>query len=80
MKILLIHQYFLGKNQGGGSRFNEMAKTWSDEGHEITVISRLVLLSQGKKIQNMKVSMSIMRRITIKISMFFAAMFPMLIT
>jgi len=39
MKILLLHQYFLAKNQGGGSRFNEMAKIWSDEGHEITVIS-----------------------------------------
>ena len=39
MKILLIHQYFLGKNQGGGSRFNEMTKIWSDEGHEVTVIA-----------------------------------------
>ncbi len=26
MKILLIHQYFLEKGDGGGSRFNEMTK------------------------------------------------------
>lgn len=45
MKILLIHQYFLGKNQGGGSRFNEMAKIWSDEGHEVTVIASWSTLS-----------------------------------
>ncbi len=31
MKILLIHQYFLGKNKGGGSRFNEMAKNESND-------------------------------------------------
>ena len=48
MKILLIHQYFLGKNQGGGSRFNEMAKTWADEGHSITVIAEMRHLA-GKK-------------------------------
>jgi len=45
MKILLIHQYFLGKNQGGGSRFNEMAKIWSNEGHEVTVIASWSTLS-----------------------------------
>ena len=39
MKILLIHQYFLGKNEGGGARFNEMAKIWADEGHSVTVIA-----------------------------------------
>jgi glycosyltransferase involved in cell wall biosynthesis len=48
MKILLIHQYFLGKNQGGGSRFNEMAKTWSDKGHQVTVIGSWPDIS-GKK-------------------------------
>jgi len=48
MKILLIHQYFLGKNQGGGSRFNEMTKIWADEGHEITVIASWPTVS-GKK-------------------------------
>lgn len=51
MKILLIHQYFLGKNQGGGSRFNEMTKTWADEGHEITVLSSWPNFT-GKKSEN----------------------------
>ncbi|WP_343486596.1 glycosyltransferase family 4 protein [Allomuricauda sp. d1] len=41
MKILLLHQYFLGKNQGGGARFNEMTKVWADEGHSVTVIAGL---------------------------------------
>ena len=45
MKILLIHQYFLGKNQGGGARFNEMTKTWADEGHSITVIAGMLHLA-----------------------------------
>ena len=48
MKILLIHQYFLGKNQRGGSRFNEMAKIWSNEGHEVTVLASWPALA-GKK-------------------------------
>lgn len=44
MKILLIHQFFLGKNQAGGARFNEMAKAWSDEGHEVTVLASYSVL------------------------------------
>ena len=28
MRILLLHQYFLEKDEGGGSRFNEMTKVW----------------------------------------------------
>ena len=49
MKILLIHQYFLEKNDGGGSRFNEMVKYWSEKGHEVTVLSGMVHYSTGKK-------------------------------
>ncbi len=52
MKILLIHQYFLGKNRGGGARFNEMAKTWSDEGHEVTVLAGSWPDVSGKKNPN----------------------------
>ncbi len=51
MKILLLHQYFLGKNQGGGSRFNEMTKMWADEGHSVTVIAGMRSVS-GKKVLN----------------------------
>jgi glycosyltransferase involved in cell wall biosynthesis len=42
MKILLIHQYFLRKNEGGASRFNEMTKIWAEEGHEVKVISGMM--------------------------------------
>ena len=42
MRILLVHQYFVGKNQGGGLRFNEMTKVWADEGHEISVIAGML--------------------------------------
>ena len=49
MKILLIHQYFLEKNDIGGSRFNEMTKFWASKGHEITVISGMVNYATGKK-------------------------------
>ncbi|MES2794783.1 MAG: glycosyltransferase family 4 protein [Bacteroidota bacterium] len=49
MKILLIHQYFLEKNDAGGSRWNEMSRMWADKGHEITVLAGMVHYSTGKK-------------------------------
>ena len=49
MKILLIHQYFLEKDEGGGSRFNEMTKAWSEAGAKITVLSGMVNYTTGKK-------------------------------
>ena len=51
MRILLIHQYFLEKSDSGGSRFNEMTKTWSDLGHEVTVLAGMVHYATGKKPQ-----------------------------
>ncbi len=42
MKILLLHQYFLEENDPGGSRWNEMTKTWTSLGHEVTVIAGMV--------------------------------------
>jgi glycosyltransferase involved in cell wall biosynthesis len=42
MKILLLHQYFLEENDSGGSRWNEMAKMWSEEGHDITVLGGMI--------------------------------------
>lgn len=54
MKILLIHQYFLEKNDGGGSRFNEMTKTWGEQGHEITVLAGMVHYATGKKTDKYK--------------------------
>lgn len=49
MKILLLHQYFLEKDEGGGTRFNEMANHWEKAGHDITVISGMVYYTTGKK-------------------------------
>ena len=49
MRVLLIHQYFLEKSDSGGSRFNEMTKTWSDLGHEVTVLAGMVHYATGKK-------------------------------
>ncbi|MBX9837505.1 MAG: glycosyltransferase family 4 protein [Silvanigrellaceae bacterium] len=49
MKVLLIHQYYLEKNEGGGSRWNEMTKIWANAGNEITVLSGMVHYNTGKK-------------------------------
>lgn len=49
MRILLIHQYFLEKDDGGGSRFNEMTRIWEEEGHDITVLAGMVHYNTGKK-------------------------------
>ncbi|WP_428667303.1 glycosyltransferase family 4 protein [Runella sp.] len=42
MRILLIHQYFLEDNDGGGSRWNEMSRFWQSAGHEVTVLAGMV--------------------------------------
>ena len=42
MRILLLHQYFLEENDPGGSRWNEITKTWTEKGHEIVVIGGMM--------------------------------------
>jgi len=42
MKILLIHQMFLEEDDPGGSRYNEMTKIWTENKHEITVLSGMM--------------------------------------
>lgn len=54
MNILLIHQYFLEKNDGGGSRFNEMTQQWVKEGHSVTVLAGMVHYNTGKKSERYK--------------------------
>ena len=39
MHILLIHQFFLKDNEGGGSRWNEMSRIWIERGHNVTVLA-----------------------------------------
>ncbi len=54
MNILLIHQYFLELDDAGGSRFNEMTKQWSEEGHRITVLSGMMHANGKEKRQEYK--------------------------
>jgi glycosyltransferase involved in cell wall biosynthesis len=54
MRILLIHQYFLEKGDGGGSRFNEMTQVWANQGHDITVLAGMVHYITGKKADRYK--------------------------
>jgi len=49
MHILLIHQYYLEKNEGGGSRFNELTRHWAAQGHRVTVVAGMVHYNTGKK-------------------------------
>ncbi len=49
MHILLIHQYFLEKGEGGGSRFNEMTRLWEEKGHRVTVLAGTVHYNTGLK-------------------------------
>ncbi len=49
MNILLIHQYYLEKDDGGGSRFNEMTRQWGEQGHQVTVLAGMVHYATGAK-------------------------------
>jgi glycosyltransferase involved in cell wall biosynthesis len=48
MRILIVHQYYLMPGQPGGSRFNEMARLWAEQGHEVTVIAGTIDYASGK--------------------------------
>ncbi len=48
MKILVIHQYYLGEQAPGGSRFNEMARLWTEAGHQVTVIAGTIDYTSGR--------------------------------
>lgn len=52
MHMLLIHQYFLEDNAGGGSRWNEMARVWVRERHSVTVIAGDLHYMSGKSADN----------------------------
>lgn len=49
MKILLLHQYFLEEDDAGGSRFNEMTKQWTDQGHQVTVLAGMMHYNGDRK-------------------------------
>ncbi len=48
MKIAVVHQYYLMPGQFGGSRFNEMARLWAEQGHQVTVIAGTMDHGTGK--------------------------------
>jgi lipopolysaccharide/colanic/teichoic acid biosynthesis glycosyltransferase/glycosyltransferase involved in cell wall biosynthesis len=48
MKILIVHQHYLFPGQPGGSRFNEMAKAWSEAGHQVRVIAGTLNYATGE--------------------------------
>jgi len=49
MRILVIHQHYLLPGQPGGSRFNELARLWADQGHEVTVIAGTLNYATGER-------------------------------
>ena len=48
MTILVVHQFYLMPGQPGGSRFNEMARLWAEQGHEVSIIAGTVDYNSGK--------------------------------
>jgi len=48
VNILLIHQYFLEKDDPGGARFNEMTEVWVKQGHKVTVLCGMLNYVTGK--------------------------------
>lgn len=39
MNILLVHQFFLGDHDGGGSRWNELCRIWTVARNKVTVLA-----------------------------------------
>ena len=54
MNILLIHQFYLEKNDGGGSRWNEMTRMWAEMGNNITVLAGMNHYTTGIKSERYK--------------------------
>ena len=54
MNILVVHQYFLEENDPGGSRWNEITKTWVDLGHSVTVIAGMMHYNGHEKLSEYK--------------------------
>lgn len=56
MRIVVFHQHYLAPGQGGGSRFNELSRYWSEAGHEVIVLAGSVNFSgnTGSRIRSWK--------------------------
>lgn len=49
MHIMIVHQFYLDKGEGGGSRFNQLARYWVEAGHKVTVVAGQVHYNTGRK-------------------------------
>ena len=49
MRILIIHQQYLGESDGGGSRFNQFARYWAGQDHQVTVLAGTVHYATGER-------------------------------
>jgi glycosyltransferase involved in cell wall biosynthesis len=49
MNILVLHQYFLEDDDGGASRWNEMSKVWTSQGHKVTVLCGMMHVNGKEK-------------------------------
>ncbi len=54
MRILLIHQYYLEDDDHGGSRWNEINRKWTEEGHQVTVIAGMMHYTSSQKREEYK--------------------------
>jgi glycosyltransferase involved in cell wall biosynthesis len=48
VRILVVHQFYLQPGEPGGSRFNELARLWSQAGHQVTVVAGTVNYTTSK--------------------------------
>jgi lipopolysaccharide/colanic/teichoic acid biosynthesis glycosyltransferase/glycosyltransferase involved in cell wall biosynthesis len=49
VKILVVHQFYLGPGEPGGSRFNEFARAWKRSGHDVSVIAGSLNYATGDR-------------------------------
>lgn len=54
MNILLLHQYFLEEDDPGGSRWNEITRVWTDNGHTVTVLAGMIHYNGHEKKEEYK--------------------------
>lgn len=48
MNIVVFHQHYLEPGEPGGSRFNELARLWSEAGHHVTVVAGTLNYTTGR--------------------------------
>jgi glycosyltransferase involved in cell wall biosynthesis len=49
MNILILHQYFLEEDDPGGSRWNELTRNWTMDGHSVTVLGGMMRANGSEK-------------------------------